>query len=141
MAGVGDTMNLEETKQLAREFFACFSANDLAGALALLADDATWWIAGVPELLPAAGLRTKEQITRLLQNMTSELPNGLRMTVKSLVAEGDNVAAEVESYGELRNGRVYNQHYHFALTIRDGKINAVREYLDSQHVFATWFQR
>lgn len=27
------------------------------------------------------------------------------------------------------------------LTIRDGKISSVREYLDTQHVFAIWFQR
>ena len=37
--------------------------------------------------------------------------------------------------GELRNGRIYNQEYHFSMTIRDGKISGVREYLDTQHVF------
>jgi uncharacterized protein len=51
------------------------------------------------------------------------------------------VALEVESDGELLNGRRYNQQYHFLLTVREGKISAVREYLDTQHVFATWFQR
>jgi hypothetical protein len=71
--------------------------------------------------------------------MTSQLKDGLRMTVKGLVAEGDRVAAEVESHGELRNGRVYEQQYHFLLTFRAGKVAAVREYLDTQHAFATWF--
>jgi ketosteroid isomerase-like protein len=52
---------------------------------------------------------------------------------------GDKVAVEVESYGELKNGRVYKQEYHPLITIRDGRISAVREYLDTQHVFATWF--
>jgi hypothetical protein len=50
-------------------------------------------------------------------------------------------AIELESYGELRNGRVYNNEYHTLLTIRDGKIREVREYLDTQHVLATWFRR
>jgi hypothetical protein len=31
--------------------------------------------------------------------------------------------------------------YHVLMTIRNGKISVVREYLDTQHVFATWFQR
>lgn len=134
-------MSIEQNKQLARGFFDRFSASDIAGALETMTDDATWWIAGKPDSLPAAGLHSKEQIARVFHNMTRELPNGLRMTVKSLIAEGDKVAVEVESYGELRNGRVYNQEYHMLLTIRDGKISSVREYLDTQHVFAIWFQR
>ena len=72
--------------------------------------------------------------------MAGQLKNGLKLTVKSSIAEGDKVALEVESYGELQNGRIYNQEYHLLITIRDGKISAVREYLDTQHVFATWFQ-
>lgn len=43
--------------------------------------------------------------------------------------------------GELKNGRVYDNRYHIAMTFRDGKISAVREYLDTQHVHATWFAR
>jgi ketosteroid isomerase-like protein len=64
----------------------------------------------------------------------------MKMTVKSSIAEGDKVALEVVSVGELKNGRVYNNEYHFLVTIRDGEISAVREYLDTQHVVATWFQ-
>ena len=105
-----------------------------------MTDDATWWIAGKPALLSAAGVHSKEQIARLFYNMVGQLPNGLKMTVKSLIAEGDKVALEIESYGELQNGRIYNQEYHILITIRDGKVSAVREYLDTQHVFATWFQ-
>lgn len=133
-------MSIEQNKKLAREFFDRFNAGDVAGALEAMTDDATWWIAGKPEQLPAAGVHSKEQMARLLDNMAGRLRNGLRMTVKGLIAEGDKVALEVESYGELRNGRRYEQEYHFLLTVRDGKISAVREYLDTQHVFATWFQ-
>ena len=134
-------MSIEQNKRLASEFFDRFTANDVAGALGLMSDDATWWIAGKPDRLPAAGVYSKERVARLLHNMVGQLPNGLKMTVKSMIAEGDSVAVEAESYGELRNGRIYNQEYHFLLTIRDGRISAVKEYLDTQHVFATWFQQ
>jgi ketosteroid isomerase-like protein len=133
-------MSTEQNKQLVTDFFARLSANDLAGALSSLAEDATWWIAGKPESLPAAGSYHKEKIARLIGGMGSQLKDGMRMTVKGLIAEGDRVAVEAESYGELKNGRVYNQEYHFLITVRDGKISAVKEYLDTQHVFATWFQ-
>ena len=133
-------MSIESNKKVATEFLNRFNAGDLAGALDAMTDDATWWIAGKPDQLPAAGLHSKEQIAKLEQTMGRRLKNGLKMTVKSLIAEGDKVAVEVESYGELKNGRIYNQEYHMLMTIRDGKISAVREYLDTQHVFATWFQ-
>jgi ketosteroid isomerase-like protein len=134
-------MSVEQNKKLAREFFDRFTANDIAGALDIMTGDVSWWIAGKRDQLPAAGVYSKEQIAQLFHNMGGQLQNGLTMTVKSLIAEGDKVAVEVESHGELRNGRVYNQEYHFLLTISDGKISAVKEYLDTQHVFATWFQR
>lgn len=134
-------MSIEQNKKLASDFFDRFSANDIAGALDTMTDDAIWWIAGKPEQLPVAGVRSKEQIARIFYNMAGELQDGLKMTIKSLIAEGDKVALEVGSYGELRNGRIYNQEYHILMTIRDGRISSVKEYLDTQHVFATWFQR
>jgi ketosteroid isomerase-like protein len=62
------------------------------------------------------------------------------MTVKGMVAEGDRVAVEAESHGELANGRVYRQSYHFLFEFRGGRISAVREYLDTQHAHAVWYQ-
>lgn len=133
-------MSTAETKTLASELFARFNANDVQGALDVLSDDVTWWIAGKPGALATAGAHDKKFMARLFRSMFGQLKDGLRMTMKSLIAEGDKVAVEVESWGELGNGRVYNNEYHFLITVRDGKICEVREYLDTQHVFATWFQ-
>ena len=128
----------EQNKALAQEFFARFSASDLDGALATLTDDATWLIPGKRDRMPTAGLYTKERIARLFRSMLKQLKGGLRMTVLSAIAEGDRVALEVESSGDLENGRLYRQQYHFLLEFRDGKISAVREYLDTQHAHDVW---
>ncbi len=133
-------MNTTETKAIAAAFISRFNANDIDGALDCLTDDVTWWIAGHPDSLPVVGTLDRERLARLFHRMHSQLIDGLRMTVKGMVAEDHRVAVEVESYGQLKNGRVYNQHYHFLMETRDGKIAAVREYLDTQHVFAVWFQ-
>jgi uncharacterized protein len=131
---------MEHSKTTAAEFFAHLSNGDMSRALDLLTDDVTWLLTGKPEQLPSAGLYSKDRLVRLFNIMFSQLKDGLKMTVKSAIAEGDKVALEVESYGELKNGRVYEQQYHFLMEFRDGKICAVREYLDTQHVFAVWFQ-
>ena len=132
--------SIAANKKIASDLLACFTAGDVARALDMMTDDATWWIAGKPGQLPVVGTHDKQQIARVFHGMLGQLRNGLRMTVKGAVAEGDQVALEVASHGELRNGRVYDQEYHMLITIRDGKISAVREYLDTQHVYATWFQ-
>ena len=133
-------MSPDANRPLVREFFARFSANDIAGALDCMTDDATWWIAGKPGALPVRGVLSKEKIARVFFNMAGRLKDPLQLRVVDSIAEGDRMAVEVESRGVLDNGRVYEQQYHFAMTFRDGKIAAVREYLDTQHVFATWFQ-
>ena len=103
-----------------------------------MTDDATWWIPGKPELSPTAGLYQKDRITKLFHAMLKQLKSGLKMTPKGMVAEGDRVAVEVVSEGDLKNGRLYRQEYHMLLEFRGGKICAVREYLDTQHAHAVW---
>jgi ketosteroid isomerase-like protein len=58
--------------------------------------------------------------------------------MSSSLAEGDRVALEVTSSGDLKNGRLYRQEYHFLLEFGGGKICAVREYLDTQHAHDVW---
>jgi uncharacterized protein len=131
-------VNTEHNKATAQRFFDLFSASDLDGVMALMTDDATWRIPGKKELTPTAGVYTKERIGRLFRRMLDNLTGGLRMTVLSSIAEGDHVALEVTSSGDLKNGRLYRQEYHFIMEFRDGKISAVREYLDTQHAHAVW---
>jgi ketosteroid isomerase-like protein len=131
-------MSIEQNKVIAREFFTRFTASDIDGALAMMSDDATWWIPGKKERSPTAGLYTKEKIGRLFNRMRQALKGGLEMTVTSCIAEGDCVALEVVSRGDLKNGRSYRQEYHMRMQLRDGKIAAVREYLDTQHAYDVW---
>ena len=127
-----------DNKNIARDFFARFSTSDIEGALALMTDDATWLIPGKPERMPTAGLYSKERIRKLFYTMLKQLEGGLQLTVTGMVAEGDRIALEAESSGDLKNGRRYRQQYHFRMEFRDGKISAVREYLDTQHAHDVW---
>jgi ketosteroid isomerase-like protein len=131
-------MNADRNRATAQRFFELFSAGDVDGALALMTDDATWRIPGKKELSPIAGLYSKEKIVHLFRRMLDTLDSGLSMTVVSSIVEGDRVALEVTSSGDLQNGRLYRQEYHFLMELREGKICAVREYLDTQHTHDVW---
>ena len=129
------------SRQVAEELFARLSAGDIPGALATMTDDATWLIPGKRELTPSAGSYDKRRLEKLFKAMLGQLKNGLKITVKGMTAEGDRVALEAESRGELQNGRIYSQSYHFLIEFRGGRISAVREYLDTQHAHAVWFAK
>src|SRR5262245_48006611 len=131
-------MTIADNKRLVEKLFSRFSQGDLSGIMELFADDATWRLPGKPELLPVAGVYDKQRLEKLFSRMLKQLPDGLKMSVLGLVAEGDKVAAEAESRGDLKNGRQYRQQYHLLFELRDGKIAAVREYLDTQHAFEVW---
>jgi ketosteroid isomerase-like protein len=132
------TNPLDQNTAVVVEFFRRLDAADLPGALALLADDAAWWIAGTPGRVPGAGDYAKPQVTRLLQAMTSRLQGGMRMHVRSTTAQDDRVSVETEATATLRHGREYRQRQHFLMRIRDGLIRDVREYLDTDHTRDVW---
>jgi ketosteroid isomerase-like protein len=131
---------MKTSKDLAEELMSRFSAGDVGGVMDLMAEDMTWRVAGKPELFPVAGPYDKKRLRSLFERMLAQLENGLRMTVISSIAEGNSVAMEVESVGDLRNGRAYRQQYHFLITFRDGKVTVVHEYLDTQHAHDVWIR-
>ena len=49
---------------------------------------------------------------------------------------GDRVAVEAESHGDLKNGKTYNNTYHFLFVFRDGKICLTKEYNDTAYAAA-----
>ena len=132
-------MSLEDNKRIARSFFERLHARDVQGALDTLSDDVSYWIVGRRDVIPSSGTHNKERMTRMFAAMMERFVNGMDMTVKNAIAEGDQVALEVEGYGPLKNGRVYNNQYHVLMRIRGSKIVEVHEYLDTQHVYETWY--
>ncbi|MGQ0836900.1 MAG: nuclear transport factor 2 family protein [Gammaproteobacteria bacterium] len=126
-------MSLEANKRLVLDFLGRYAEGRYAAALALLAEDARWWLPGHPEEFPAAGWADKATVERRLASNLKLLPHGLEITTGAVTAEDDRVAVEAESRATLVNGRLYHNRYHFLFVIRDGSIVAVKEYLDTLH--------
>ena len=126
-------MSAEDNKKTVLSFFENLSAGKVDAMLTAMSDSATWTVMGKPENFALAGTKTKEQFGELFRGIGAALPKGLRVTPKALTAEGNRVAVEAESYGEHANGKVYNNQYHFLIEVQNGKIQAVREYLDTIH--------
>jgi ketosteroid isomerase-like protein len=132
-------MSIEQSnKQFVEQLLAKFARADIDGVLADMSETCTWWIGGKPDLFPLAGTKTKAEMKDLLTSLIEPMKNGLEMRLKGITAEGERVAAEVESYGENPDGSVYNNDYHFLFVVKDGQLQQVKEYLDTQHTFAVF---
>jgi ketosteroid isomerase-like protein len=123
-------MSTEDSKRIVLGFFENLNAGNAAAALDALADSATWWIQGN---FPLSGTRTKAQFVELLGQLGAAIDGALSLRVKGVTAEGDRVAVEAESFAKMKNGKTYQNRYHFLCEVRSGKIQAVREYLDTMH--------
>ena len=128
----------EADKELAARFFAAFSTGDVPAILALMHDDATWWVSG--NVKGFSGTYDKATLGQLLAGVKDVYRQGaLRIRPLSMIAENGKVAVEAESYAELKNGRIYNSSYHFLVETRDGLILRVREYMDTLHAQQVFF--
>ena len=123
-------MSAEDNKRVVFGFFESMNSGNGAAVMNALADSATWWVAGN---FPLSGTKTKAQFAELMGQLGSRIDGALRVTPSEVTAEGDRVAVEAESYGKMKNGKVYQNQYHFLFVVRDGKIQQVKEYLDTIH--------
>lgn len=121
----------ETAKDIVRGFFTSLNDGDFDTAFRHVSDDVEWW---VPGELPFSGTKTKAEYLVVVEAIRGGFPGGLQFTVTNLIAEGDQVAAEVSSLGEHASGRTYANRYHFLFTLRGGVIVAVKEYMDTQHL-------
>lgn len=123
------TSELERNKQLARDFFAAISRGDAEAIVAAYDDEGYVQTMGNTLI---SGVFTKPQIAAACGAIFDAFPQGIRFEIHNLTAEGDRVAIEAESFGQHSSGRLYNNKYHFFMRIRNGKVLALKEYMDTE---------
>ena len=126
----------EASRQTVLRFLEVFSTGDVDATLAMMDDEATWWVAGT---IPLSGTKSKQEFGEMLSGVAATCKGPITLTPHGVTAEGARVAVETESYAELNNGRIYNNLYHFLFVVRDGKVLQVKEYLDTMHTNDVFF--
>lgn len=125
--------NLEEkNKQIVQEFMEVFSTGNIDKFLTYMSDTATWWVAGNIE--GVSGEKDMKQFREMNSGLAATTKEAaIKLTPIAWTVDGNRVAVETESYAEMTNGKVYNNLYHFLFIMKDGKIQKVKEYLDTEH--------
>lgn len=127
-------MSQTNHKQLITDFFTRFVESDIEGLLALLADNVMWKMMGQQGGLPVSGEMDKKGITDLMLSVRELVEGPLNMHTKAWTIDGERIAVEVESSAVLKNGRTYNNLYHYLMVVKNGKIETIKEYADTDQV-------
>ena len=126
-----------DPKAIVERFFAIFSTGDVDRIMDALTDDASWWVSGTIDGM--SGTNSKQQLADLLRAVVPLYKEGaLKIWPTSMIAEGNVVAAEAESFAELTGGKVYNNRYHFLVEVDGDKVRRVKEYSDTHHMLETF---
>jgi ketosteroid isomerase-like protein len=124
-------MSEEDNKRLIQTLMHHIGEGEVDRALELLSDDLKWEVVATsrPSVL------TKGQLKALIIELRSVFTDGkFRLFPVGMIASGEKVVVESESYGKLKEGTIYNNKYHSLFLVQDGKVKEVREYMDSAHV-------
>ena len=124
-------MSIEDNKNVVRSFFKAFEDGDLGRLDNLTTDDFTFWVA--PTSI-ASGLYTKEQWLQRISEVLEDLAGPMTLELGDLTAEDDRVSVTTLGNLPFKNGKVFNSHYHILFWLRDGKVSAAKEYLDTYQV-------
>ena len=122
------TSTIKKNKEIAIKFFEALSSGSEA-YLDFYNDDSIIWTAGNNAI---GGTRTKKEIIDFAQGILSAFPTGITFNITGMTAENERVAVEVNGEAIHASGEAYNNKYHFLLTIKNGKIIELKEYMDTQ---------
>jgi ketosteroid isomerase-like protein len=126
-------MGTQENVQLVKDGYAAFGRGDVAGLLALLAEDVEWQIPG-PGLPLAGTYRGHEGVANFFQKLSQEA-DILDFQPREFVADGDHVLViGWESARVKATGRTAEVDWVMSFTVRNGKIALFREFTDTKAI-------
>jgi hypothetical protein len=124
-------MSTDKNVQIVKDFFDAIGRGDKEGLLALVAEDIEWIIPGKD--WPLAGThRGHAGVADAFQRASEEVPFSYPEPPE-FVAQGDRVIVIGFAKGKIKaTNNAFDDHFVFAITIRDGKLANIREYVDTQ---------
>jgi uncharacterized protein len=124
-------MSTDKNVQTVKDFFAAIGRGDKEGLLAVVAEDIEWIIPG--ENWPLAGThRGHAGVADVLQKASEEVETRYPKPPE-FVAQGDRVLVVGVATGKIKaTNRTFKDDWVFAITVRNGKLTKIREYIDTQ---------
>ncbi len=108
----------------------------MAQAVALMAEDATYWMPGEWD---NGGTWGRDGVVAMVMAGKDVFATPLELTIHGITASGDRVAVEMSSRTTFKDGRAYSNTYHSLFIVQGGRIMAVKEYMDTLYAYRAYF--
>ena len=123
-------MSTDQNVQTVKDFFVAIGRGDKEAFLALIAEDIEWIIPGKDWAL-AGTHRGHGGVADLLETASRSLETSTDPS--EFVAQGDRVFVLGIASGRVKaTNKPFEDHWIFAITVHDGKLASIREYVDTQ---------
>jgi uncharacterized protein len=124
-------MSIEKNVQIVKDFFAALGRRDKQGLLALSAEDIEWIVPG--EGWPLAGTHRGHAGLESVLQKANETVETAFPEPPEFIAQGDRVLVIGFATGRIKaTNKTFEDYWVFAVTVRDGKLTKIREYIDTQ---------
>ena len=117
----------DRTKQIIQSYFVAVNRGDEAALAAIVADDFEFELmARSPSWMSRkmgkdAFIQTGAMLSQLMESP-------IQLEVVNIVVEGERASVEAVTDCKMRNGTRYDNAYHFAFELKNGKLKRLREY-------------
>ena len=129
-------MSEQDNRAIVQQGYDAFTRGDIETLLTLFDEEIRWITPGPPELPTAGTRRGREQVAEFFRAVDSVFEIQ-RFEPQAFIAEGDRVVVLGAETAKVKaTGKMLDTDWAHAFTLRNGKVVAFHEYLDTAAVVA-----
>jgi ketosteroid isomerase-like protein len=123
-------MTQQSNKQLVLDMYTALNSGDSAGYFAHMRDDVQVTFFGNHRFSRTFNGK-KDIMENFVPPLRARLDGSIRLHVKNVIADGEQVVVEAQGEARTKDGLDYNNLYCIVLRLQDGKVAEIREYTDT----------
>jgi len=126
-------MDAQKSKQVVLDFFQSMNEGEFEKSGQFFAEDATMWVVGSTPFSGTMYGRQEILEKNFLPSKEFTVPGSASVELGDVIAEGDKVAAEWIFRRKMTSGKDYENYFFGLFSVKNGKIQTFREYLDTHY--------
>jgi ketosteroid isomerase-like protein len=128
----------QDTTRVVQQAYQCFQTGNTPGLLGLMADTIEWQIPEI-ENVPFSGTRRGRDGVGQFFAALAEHQDALQFEPREFVAQGDRlVVLGHYAWKVKRTGRTFEAPFAHVFTVREGKVTAFQEFMDTARAAAAY---
>ncbi|MDN5284296.1 MAG: hypothetical protein JWR38_570 [Mucilaginibacter sp.] len=123
-------MQKMETRTVVENYFNAIKEGRFEEIPKYQSSDYKRWISGEGSWL-FGGWQNEESMSKIFTILKERFPGGMKITINSIMVEGERAMVHLNNYAVRTDGRVYDNQIVFLIWVVNGLITEQHEFLDT----------